>query len=216
MKLPISLPYVVTLALLSGTLLLNARFAHRIPEPLAVPLARISPEVHGWQAVRDDQLTAGVLRQLKPTDYLQRTYRKNGVDASVFAAFYEEQRAGESMHSPKHCLPGSGWEIWKHDQAAIPLGGEQLRINKYSIHNSGHRMLMFYWYQSRNRIVASEYMGKVLLARDTLMTGRTSGSIVRVMVPDQPGMEAEGLAISRELMREMQRCYGATGTPLTN
>jgi hypothetical protein len=39
-------------------------------------------------------------------------------------------------------------------------------------------MLMFYWYQSRNRIVANEYLGKILLAKDTLLTGRTAGSIV--------------------------------------
>ena len=53
-------------------------------------------------------------------------------------------------------------EIWNYDSALIPVAGRQVRVNKYSIDNSGQRMLMFYWYQSRQRIIASEYLGKLL------------------------------------------------------
>jgi len=49
------------------------------------------------------------------------------------------------------------------------------------------RALVLYWYQSRDRVIASEYIGKVLLVRDALFSGRTSGSIVRIVVPDRPG-----------------------------
>src|SRR5688500_6238885 len=98
------------------------------------------------------------------------------------------------MHSPKHCLPGSGWEIWKHDSSLVPINGTQVEVNKYSIQNAGTRMLMFYWYQSKNRIVANEYVGKVLLARDTLLTGRTGGSIARIVIMDKPGAEEHAVA----------------------
>ena len=112
------------------------------------------------------------------------------------------------MHSPKHCLPGSGWEIWKHDSATVPVNGDLFEINKYSIQNSGTRMLMFYWYQSNSRIVASEYLGKILLARDTVFTRHTAGSIVRIMLPDAPGADKEAVAFASTLIPEVQRCFG--------
>ena len=70
-------------------------------------------------------------------------------------------------------------------------------------------MVMFYWYQSTTRIVASEYVGKVLLARDTLLTGRTGGSIVRIIVPDKPDAERQVVAFAAKLIPEVQRCFGS-------
>jgi EpsI family protein len=112
------------------------------------------------------------------------------------------------MHSPKHCLPGSGWEIWQQGSALVPVNGKEIEINQYRIENLGARELMFYWYQSRNRVFASEYLGKLLLARDTLLSGQTAGSIVRIMLPDVPGASQEGVAFAAKLIPEVWRCFG--------
>lgn len=182
--------------------------SRRIPEPLAVPLDRISSQMSGWQEVRAQELPDYTLRALNATSYLSRIYRKGPTEAELFVAFYAQQRAGESMHSPKHCLPGAGWEIWQHDSAMVMFNGAPVEINKYSIQNSGNRMLMFYWYQSKGRIYDSEYLGKVLLARDTMLTGHTAGSIVRVMVPDRPGAAEAGANFASFVIPEVQRCFG--------
>jgi EpsI family protein len=201
-------PFAATALLLLGTVLLDQSIARRSPESLAVPLRQIDARILDWTAVQDQTLPAGVLRVLDPTEYLSRSYRKGDTMAEVFIAYYAQQRAGESMHSPKHCLPGAGWEIWKHDSATVPFGSGTVRVNQYSIQNNGRRLLMFYWYQSGDRIVASEYLGKVLLARDTLLTGHTAGSIVRITLPDAPGATEEGIAFSAQLIRQVQRCFG--------
>jgi EpsI family protein len=203
------LPFAATAALLLGTTLLSGLTAHRIPEPLALPLDRIDPQIDGWMASGDHTLPASTLHALDATSYLVRTYQKGDSQLDLFIAFYAQQRAGESMHSPKHCLPGAGWEIWKHDSTLVPVHGTQVEINKYSIQNAGTRMLMFYWYQSKTRIVASEYMGKILLARDTLLSGQTAGSIVRIMLPDTPAANAEGVAFATRLIPEVERCFGS-------
>ena len=203
------LPFAITAGLLLGTTLLSGLTARRIAEPLVTPLDRIAPQIEGWTAAADQTLPASTLRALAPTSYLVRTYRKDQSRLEVFIAFYSQQRAGESMHSPKHCLPGAGWEIWKHDSAFIPAHGMQVEVNKYSIQNNGTRMLMFYWYQSKNRIVASEYLGKILLARDTMVSGHTAGSIVRIMLPDTPTATQEGTAFGARLISEVERCFGS-------
>jgi len=211
MRALLSIPFIATTFLLTGTILLSGLTERRIPVPLEIPLARMDSEIAGWKVSGEQQLSAGVLKQLVPTEYLSRTYRKGSSELDLFIAFYAQQRAGESMHSPKHCLPGSGWEIWRHDSEWIPVEGTRLRINKYSVENMGYRMLMYYWYQSKTRVFANEYLGKFLLARDTLLTGRTGGSIVRIMLADKPGAEAAGAEFAREVIPRLRRAFGSDG-----
>ncbi len=205
----VSGPFAATTALLLGTLALAGITNRRIAEPLAAPLDRLDTHIADWRAVGDRPLDAPSLRALKLTSYLSRTYREDNTQLDLFIAYYAQQRAGESMHSPKHCLPGSGWEIWKHDSASVPVDGTRVEINKYSIENMGTRMVMFYWYQSRSRIVANEYVAKLLLARDTILTGRTGGAIVRITVPDSSGADSAGVAFASELIPRLRRCFGS-------
>src|ERR1017187_8086667 len=167
MNSPITLSFTATVALLVGTIFLGNLTARRIPSPLAVPLERIASDVAGWTAAQDQKLPEGTLHALDATSYLSRPYRKGSTELDLFIAFYAQQRAGESMHSPKHCLPGSGWEIWKHEPATLEVGLRRVEINEYFIQKSGERMLVLYWYQSRDRVIANEYLGKLLLIRDT-------------------------------------------------
>jgi EpsI family protein len=208
MKTTVSIRFFATVGLLAGAGFLAARFERTAPDPLDVPLDQIARNIAGWTEVKSDRLSPGILKALDPTSYLSRQYQKNDMPLDLFIAFYAKQRAGESMHSPKHCLPGGGWEIWKHGSATISVEGTPTRINMYSIQNSGQRLLMFYWYQSKRQIIASEYMGKILLARDALLTGQTSASIVRMTIRDVPGAEAEGVAFASQLVPQVQLCFG--------
>ena len=200
--------FLLTVALLSATLFASRLSERRRSEYLAQPLENIDSQLAGWRAVSDEALGARVLQVLLPTSYLARTYQKEDRQLGLFVAFYAQQRAGESMHSPKACLPGSGWEIWNYDSALIPVSGRQVRVNKYSIHHDGQRMLMYYWYQSRQRIIASEYLGKILLVRDALVDGGTAGSIVRLTLPDMAGSSDQALAFASVLIPQVDRCFG--------
>lgn len=201
-------PFNLTVLLMAGTLIVVAFTARRLPDSLSASLDTIPTEIAGWNMLGQEKLDSHVLDVLLPTSYLSRTYQKDGLSAGLFVAYYAQQRAGESMHSPKNCLPGSGWEIWRYDSASVPVNGRQVTINKYSIQNSGQRSLVFYWYQSRQRIVASEYLGKILLIRDALVDGRTAGSIVRIVLPDVAEASAAGLSFSAAVIPELERCFG--------
>jgi len=200
--------FAATVILLALTLLASGLTARRISQPLSVPLVRIDSNILGWSAIGDQKLPPETLEKLDATEYLVRTYRKGNENLELFVAFYAQQRAGESMHSPQHCLPGAGWEIWRQETAQVLVNGTVVRINQDRIENLGSRQLMFYWYQSENRIVASEYMGKLLLARDTLVSGRTAGSIVRIILPDAPEATPEGLAFATKLIPVVWRSFG--------
>jgi EpsI family protein len=199
--------FLATAALLGGTLLVCRWTARPRPSELARPLDTIDREIDGWTVDGTPPLAPGVVQRLVPTSYLSRDYRKDSQHLGLFIAYYSQQRAGESMHSPKHCLPGSGWEIWKHEPATLAVGGRRVDINKYYVQKTGDRMLVLYWYQSRDRVIANEYLGKILLIRDTVRDGNTAGAIARIVVADQPDVAAAALDFSARIVQQLQDCF---------
>jgi EpsI family protein len=195
-------------AILGMTLAASTLSERPHPRTLAQPLATVPLSLAGWRAVKDELIPPSTLTRLVATDYISRVYSKGGNQLGLFIAYYAEQRSGESMHSPKHCLPGSGWEIWRYGSTEVPVDGGLVVVNKYSIHKAGARNVVLYWYQSGSRIIASEYYGKFLLMRDAMFDGRTDGAIVRIIVADVPGAVEEGVKFATRLIPEVRRCYG--------
>jgi len=196
------------LLLLGGTLVASKISSNRKLEFLAQPLDTISRNIAGFNGTDNPPLDAPTLHALQSTSYLSRTYRKAGLEADVFISFYAQQRAGESMHSPKHCLPGAGWEIWDYGSTRIPLHGRQVTVNQYSVSRGGDRRLVLYWYQSKERIISSEYLGKIMLARDALLRNSTAASIVRIIVPNEPGAIDAARRFASDLIPQVHRCFG--------
>lgn len=197
-----------TVLLLGGTAYALHLASSRAPDKLVFPLSSVPRSLDGWVGNDGPPLDQPTLDVLLPTSYLERTYSRGADRLELFISYYAQQRAGEAMHSPKNCLPGTGWEIWNYGSAHIPFEGQELTINRYSIQNSGERRVVLYWYQSKGRIVASEYVGKVLLIRDSVLRGSTAGSIVRVIVPDTPESVQAGIEFSVKMIGELRRCFG--------
>lgn len=199
--------FVVTVVLLAATLTASQVTSDRKAEPLLAPLSTIPLQIGSFTGGENPSLAAGVLNELKATDYISRTYRQTDLDADLFIAFYSRQRAGQSMHSPKHCLPGSGWEIWDYATMDLPLANQRVTINKYSISHAGDRKVVLYWYQSKDRVFASEYLGKLLLGRDSLLKNTTAAAIVRIIIPDKPGAVEGASAFASEVISQMHRLF---------
>jgi EpsI family protein len=198
-----------TVFLLAATLMASKLTANRKTQLLSQPLDTIGTNIAGFSGNSDNlPLEPGVRETLRCDAYLSRAYRKSSIEADLFIAYYSQQRSGESMHSPKHCLPGAGWEIWDYASTNVPVGDRSFKVNKYSISHGNERMLVLYWYQSKSRIIASEYLGKILLARDALLQKSTAGSIVRIIVPDRPGVLDEARNFASALIPQVQHCFG--------
>jgi EpsI family protein len=202
------LRYLASFALLISTLAMVGYSERHPPQPLARPLGQIPTQLGEWTGADDPPLAANILRSLDATAVLSRTYQKQGKALNVFVAYYAKQKAGESMHSPKYCLPGGGWEPLEAAPVTVSAGGGKASVNKYLIQKGGQRALILYWYQSTGRIVTSEYQGKALLFWDALIHRRNGGSIVRLTLPNDPGALDDGLAFAPVLIAEMQRCLG--------
>src|SRR5262249_30001842 len=126
------------------------------------------------------------LEVLGPGDFLLRIYRSRSVTEPVdlFLAYFPSQRAGDTIHSPKNCLPGAGWSPLESSRISVSLQGRAgFPANRYVIGRGADRQLVLYWYWAHDRAVASEYWAKFYLVADSIRLNRSDGSLVRLTTP---------------------------------
>ena len=155
--------------------------------PLAAPLTELPREMFGLKStdlvIEDkERAIAGM------SDYVLRIFKRDTIDAfSVYVGYYNYQRQGKSIHSPKNCLPGGGWEPMTAGIQTVQTGdGHSVTVNRYLLGKGPARALVYYWYQGRGRIEANEYRVKWDLLRDAAVSGRTEEALVRLVLPVAP------------------------------
>ena len=141
-----------------------------------------------WQQVGNaQQLDTSIEAQLKADDYWLVSLQNPDESATVelFMAWYDDQSRG-GVHSPEVCLPGAGWEIaWleRSDIASQMASDTPFEINQAIIQRGESRLMVFYWFQQRERRIAWDLAAKFWLMVDGIKTGRTDGSIIRLTTP---------------------------------
>lgn len=145
-----------------------------------------------WQG-RRESLEQVFIDTLKFDDYIMSNYTNdNGDLVNFYVAYYESQRKGASVHSPKSCIPGGGWSITQHQTRELALDdGSNLPVNRLLIQNGSNKQLVYYWFDQRGRALTNEYAVKWYLFWDALTRNRTDGSLVRAIVPIRPGDDVE-------------------------
>jgi EpsI family protein len=179
------------LVLQTGVFYAVAARPEKVPD--IPPLSSFPESIGGFTAVRTDTLDPETKDLLKADDTLQRVYADpTGTRQAVFfVAYFKTQRYGQSPHSPKNCLPGSGWEPVYTDRTAIPVSGwsTPIVVNRYLVEKGDEKNVILYWYQSHSRVIASEYSAKFWLVADALRYNRSDTALVRISVPVGRGDE---------------------------
>jgi EpsI family protein len=186
---------VLILLCLCGCVQLLRKRAEVRPNP---PKLQDFPSDLGDWTSTDESIPQSVLDVLGPGDFLSRDYRKPSTPAvNLFVAYFPSQQSGDTIHSPKHCLPGAGWQPLESGHIRIPLAdGRSLPVTRYVVAKGGNRQLVLYWFQSHGKMTASEYSAKLQLVTDAIRINRTDGALVRVVTPVLP-QETEGQSDKR-------------------
>jgi EpsI family protein len=142
-------------------------------------------EIGSWRGVTS-QMDERVYNILGVEDYIMATFEKNpGKTVNLYVGFYQSQSKGDLIHSPKNCMPGAGWNIVQ--SAVIPIelpkSDKTIKIARLLLNKDGQKQVVYYWFQSRGRIISSEYMQKIWLVLDSITKNRTDGSFVRLIAP---------------------------------
>ncbi|MGA9883710.1 MAG: exosortase C-terminal domain/associated protein EpsI [Candidatus Acidiferrales bacterium] len=155
---------------------------------LRQPLRDVPYIVGRWNG-QDQPLEPQVVQAVGVTDYVNRFYFRSSSDpVQLYVGYYRSQRTGDTIHSPKNCLPGAGWDPIRSAYTTIQLSsGRNIIVNEYVIQRDQNKQLVFYWYQGRGRVIASEYKAKFWMIADAIERNRTDAALVRLVTPMDDG-----------------------------
>jgi exosortase D (VPLPA-CTERM-specific) len=173
-----------------GVLLAFVVIALLIPRPAEIFPARAGfaefPSSLGQWSGRRESLDGIYVDALKVDDYLLANYDDgSGKPVNLYMAYYNSQRKGEAVHSPRSCLPGGGWQMRDFGQRELDhvnIDGRPLIVNRTIVELGDQRQLVYYWFQQRGRILTNEFAVKWYLFWDALTRHRTDGALVRLIV----------------------------------
>ena len=175
------------------TVAVDGQRSMELRSPLNTTIPR---EIHGQKGI-DLKVSKAEQRVAGMSSYVLRAFSPNGDQQdqaqssfSVYVGYYAQQMRGQTIHSPKNCLPGSGWEALTSRPAVIATAGGPVTVNRYILQRKKQRALVLYWYQGRGRVESNEYQVKWNLLRDAATKRRSDEALVRIVVPVQTTEEA--------------------------
>jgi EpsI family protein len=168
-------------------------------------LGELPYTIQTWKGAEGPPLDAETLRILAADAVLNRVYTAgdDGTPVGLYIAYYARQRPGVSIHSPLHCLPGTGWEVLDVGTTSLVVAGAASgTVRRMIVRKGRRRALVLYWYSLHGRIIANEITSKLTLLADSVRLHRSDAALVRIVVPAGDSVDAaneHGLAFARDL-----------------
>lgn len=171
---------------------------------LRAPLAEaVMKDLDGYDG-RDLELSREEIEAVGVTTYLSRVFQRPDTLGPaptrfmLYIGYYDRQTSGKTIHSPRNCLPGAGWEPLTNQVAVIETAGGPVSVNRYLLQNGERQALVLYWYQGRGRVASNEYRVKWDLVRDAAIRRRSEEALVRIVVPIRSS-EADAYALAARI-----------------
>lgn len=157
----------------------------------------------GWYS-QDFPLPESVAAVLAADQTLQRGYRNAaGNEVWLFLAYFAEQQVNSQIHSPRHCVPGSGWNVASLESRTVQLEQGPLSVACMSLERRGAQQEMVYWFRTRGGTVTGEYALKWDLVRNALARRPTDALFVRFHA------QKKDLEAMHQLMRQLDPALNA-------
>jgi EpsI family protein len=192
--------YALTVVLVAQAVLFYSA-SHGEVTPLAAPLSGFPTAAGGWHLVQEGVIDKETQDILKADDTMSRIYGGQDGIASLFIAFFKTQRQGQSPHSPKNCLPGSGWQPSETGRINVAVPGGIININQYVVSKGEAQSVVLYWYQTQGRVIADEFAAKFYLISDSIRHHRSDTALVRVVIPINAGQTAQAEKLGTEFVQ---------------
>ena len=172
--------------------------------PMNKPFSEFPARVAQWRMISRQEFSEGVLKALKPTDYLSRQYQApDGRRVNLYLGYHNGGKDSGGIHSPKHCLPGSGWYEVSTMKTIDDTGNGKINMVQAVYQKGGLREMFLYWFQVRGTSINDEYRLKLAEIMNSVTSRRRDCTFIRISVPfetDQKRAEALG----RKFIRDFQ------------
>lgn len=170
--------------------------------PMKKPFDQFPASVSRWQMQGETSLSAEVQAVLKASDVLMRQYVSSAGDRVTFyIGYHDGGKAAGEIHSPKHCLPGTGWFEVSSRRTRMELPGASLNLVRAVYQKGDSKELFLYWYQVRGESISEEYSLKVAEITNSVLYGRRDAAFVRISIPFG-GSEDKALATGERFVAD--------------
>jgi len=165
-------------------------FHRDINIPVNRPFAEFPRQVQSWQMSSRTEFNTNVLGVLKPTDYLSSQYKdSSGKTVNLYIGYHSGGKNSGPIHSPKHCLPGSGWYEASTRRGTLAISGGTINLVRAIYQKGDSKELFLYWYQVRDRSLSDDYSLKLAEIVNSALYRRRDASFIRVSVPVDTDIE---------------------------
>ncbi len=185
----------------------------RASEPPPAPMLGLKGIELGEHSFQDEPLDPQFLDVLRAREVTFRAYDDQTRPIWLFAGYFDRQREGSQVHSPRHCYPGSGWAIVS--EAVVPAPWDStIDVMSLVVSDGSSQRLVYYWYQTPTRVLHSVLSLKLELTRRAALGKRQEVVFARVSTTiDENKQEAVRLqSIATQLNGEIDRLYQARTT----
>ncbi len=191
---------VVYLFLLLAILFVNLH--EDIAVPANRPLDEIPLTLAGWRMLSQTEMNEQVLSVLKPTATLLRVYGdQSGHRVDLYIGYHGGGPGCGPIHSPKHCLPGAGWQLLRQEKRAVPVADKKIDAVLSVYQHGADKVLFLYWFQVKGAILTNEYALKFAEIKNSILYNRRDSAFIRISVSVNDNVEP-GILVAEQFVRD--------------
>ncbi|HKK21612.1 MAG TPA: EpsI family protein [candidate division Zixibacteria bacterium] len=131
-----------------------------------------------------DQQTMEILN---PKEIFAASYTNpQGLKIQVLFDFFSAEAAFGGPHSPRNCLPGSGWVISGSSENKINLNGRAIPAGRFDLRLNKSRQVMDFWYVTYYGETSNDYVFKLYQMLSSLTFRPRDVAFVRFVTVQDP------------------------------
>lgn len=184
--------FVIFLTILIFTFLFGFTIKYYQPEATNVPNINEFPlHMDGWVGKEDD-LIPEIIKMLNPTVIFSATYtNQKGSKIHLFFDYFAQQNSLGGPHSPRNCMPGSGWIIQSEEDRKIQVNGRSVKIGRFDLRMGESKKVMDFWYITRYGETSNDYIFKLYTMISSLTFRPNDIVFIRILSDgDEKSLEA--------------------------
>jgi len=152
--------------------------------PVIKPLSQFPAVYQEWRMISQERFSEVILSVLKPTDYLSRSYEgPRARRIGLYIGYHDGGKESGEIHSPKNCLPGSGWQQVSTERMHLSTPPGKISLIKAVYQKGESRELFLYWFQVQDKTLSDEYSLKLAGITNSIIHGRKDAAFIRISVP---------------------------------
>lgn len=155
-----------------------------IAVPINKPFEQFPETVAGWRMTGESTLSDNVQKVLKATDVLFRQYvSSEGRPVNLYVGYHGGGKGSGEIHSPKQCLPGSGWFEVSTKRMQLDVSGKKINLVQAIYQKGENKELFLYWFAVKDKTLNDEYSLKIAEITNSMLYRRRDAAFVRISIP---------------------------------